>query len=56
VQSGSRGRCIGAGRLCIRGGGGGGGGVMRLRNARWGAGLGQNSETKPLWLGFGHAM
>jgi len=36
--------------------GGGGGGVVRSRNARWGAGLGQKSETEPLWLGSGCAM
>jgi hypothetical protein len=40
--------------LCVRGDGGGG--VVRSRNARRGVGLGQNSETEPLWLGFRRAV
>ena len=48
------GQCIGAGWLCIRGDGGGG--VVRSRNARRGVDLGQNSETKLLWLSFRRAV
>jgi hypothetical protein len=30
--------------------------AVRLRNTRRGRGLGENPETKPLWLGFGRAV